>query len=283
MMPTFIAFDFSSFPQPLRHIPRPPAGLWVSGRLPSSSHRSVAVVGARAATGDATLAAFAWSQRLTQAGYQVVSGGALGIDAAAHEGALAAGGQTFAVLGCGVDVVYPDRHADLFHRIGLQGGLLSEYAPGTEPRAGQFPVRNRLIVGLSEAVVVMEAQLRSGALVTAKLAHKQGRRLLAVPGSAGTDALLRNGLAWPVSNDDELLAALDGQRAAGPGPVPMPEPASSIVQAITAGMTTAGAMSLYLGLPLSDVMAALVEAEMDGVIGRGAGAQYEVSYGPQKS
>lgn len=283
VMPSFIAFDSVDFPSTLRQIPRPPAGLWVSGQLPCASKRSVAVVGARAATGDGTRAAYAWSRQLTQAGYQVVSGGALGVDAAAHAGALAAGGSTFAVLGCGVDVVYPDRHADLFARVSQQGGLLSEYPPGTQPRPGQFPVRNRLIVGLAEAVVVMEAQLRSGALVTAKLAHKQGRRLLAVPGSVGTDALLRNGLAWPVSNHDELLAALQGQRALGPGPASLPEPASSIVGAIAAGMTTPGAMSLYLGLPLSDVMAALVEAEMDGFIGRGAGAQYEVIYGHQKS
>ena len=283
LMPTFIAFDAPPFPSSLKLIPRPPAGVWVKGCLPSPTVPSVAIVGARAATGNGTRAAYGWAEHLVQAGYQVISGGALGIDAGAHEGALAAGGQTYAVLGCGVNVTYPDRHAGLFRRIAQQGGLLSEYAPDTLPRPGQFPVRNRLIVGLAETVVVVEAQLRSGALVTAKLAHKQGRRLLAMPGSPGTDALLRDDLAWPVTNNVELLAALQGRRAAGPGKTPLPEPASSIVAAIAAGMTTPSAMSLYLGLPLSDVMAALVEAEMDGILSRGAGAQYEVSYGHQKS
>ena len=282
LMPRFVATDSAEFPHRLRSIPRPPAGLWVRGNLPSLGS-CIAVVGSRAASADATRLAYAWALRLGQAGLAIVSGGALGVDAAAHLGALAALAPTYAVLGCGVDVVYPDRHASLFARIADAGGLLAEYPPGTAPRSGQFPVRNRLIVGLADAVLVVEARLRSGALVTARLAQKQGRRLLAVPGSAGTDALLRSGAAWSVTSETELLAALQGQRSANPAGEPFTETASSIVTAIRAGMHTPAAMSLYLGLPLSDVMAALVEAEMDGFVGRGAGNHYEVIHGHYKS
>ena len=120
-------------------------------------------------------------------GIVIISGGAFGIDAAAHEGALAAAAApTFAVLGCGVDVTYPDRHGPLFARIVATGGLLSEYAPGTPPRAGQFPARNRIIAALGDAVIVVEAAYRSGALITAALARSLGRPVLAVPGSSGT-------------------------------------------------------------------------------------------------
>jgi len=278
-MPFFVSTDSPHFPSSLRSIPRPPAGLWVRGSLPSPERRMVAVVGSRASSSAGANCARSWSALLVNQGFAVVSGGALGIDAAAHEGALSASGPTYAVLGCGADVVYPDRHSALFRSIESAGAVLSEYPPGTPPRSGQFPVRNRLIVGLAEAVLVVEARVRSGALVTARLAQKQGRRLLAVAGTPGTDALLRSGVAWPVANEGELMAALSGQRATQAGLAPLPDSAASIVSAIRAGMHTPAGISLYLGLPLSDVMAALVEAEMDGFIGRGAGSHYEVIYG----
>ena len=147
-------------------------------------------------------------------GFTIVSGGALGIDAAAHQGALEVGAPTFAVLGCGVDVVYPDRHAALFAQIAATGGLLSEFPLGTPPRGRQFPSRNRIVAALAEAVLVVEAREASGALVTARLAIEMGRPLYAVPGSAGTDRLIASGKARPVRDSAELLAALAGEPAA---------------------------------------------------------------------
>src|SRR5579863_4160078 len=140
-----VGADAPTFPAALRQLPRSPRRLWATGRLPAAGERLLAIVGARASTA----AGCRWAERLAAAavgaGLGVISGGALGIDAASHRGALSAGGATFAVLGCGVDVVYPDRHAPLFAEIGAAGGLLSEYAPGTQPRPGQFPVRNRIV------------------------------------------------------------------------------------------------------------------------------------------
>ena len=159
------------YPSRLLVLGNPPQALWVRGKLPAQERPSVALVGARAATGTGCVRARTLAFDLARRGFFVISGGAFGIDAAAHEGALDANVPTFAILGCGVDVVYPDRHAQLFARITVQGGLLSEYAPGTPPRARQFPARNRIIAALADAVIVVEAAHRSGALITATWAR----------------------------------------------------------------------------------------------------------------
>jgi len=203
-------------------------------------------------------------------GYTIVSGGALGIDAAAHRGALAAGGPTFAVLGCGVDVVYPDRHAALFDEIAARGGLLSEFPLGTPPRRRQFPSRNRIVAGLAEAVLVVEAQQASGALVTARLALAMGRRLLAVPGSPGTDRLVAAGQARAVRDGDELMAALRGE---APVAVSAP-PEFRRVLAALAGGATAAELGRRLGVSVPAALALLSEAELGGWILRGAGGVF---------
>jgi DNA processing protein len=264
------------YPCQLRRIPAPPRSLWVSGRLPGPAERMVAMVGARAATGAGRERAHAMAAELGGGGIAIVSGGAFGIDAAAHEGALAAGAATFAVFGCGTDIAYPDRHANLFARIAGQGGLLSEYPPGTKPRAGQFPARNRIIAGLAEAVIVVEAAMRSGALITARLARSFGRALLAVPGSSGTDALLRAGHALPARTGQEALAVLAGEYTA-PAPAAAEEgPSSALLLAISLGANTPPQLCQRLGLPLPALLAMLAEAELDGFIQRAAGNSYEV-------
>jgi DNA processing protein len=192
-----------------------PWALWVRGTadLRLSALRSVAVVGARAATGYGTHVASLLGSDLALAGWTVASGGAFGIDAAAHSGSLAARGVTVAVLACGVDVAYPPRHDALFARIAADGLLVSEVAPGAAPHRSRFLVRNRVIAALTRGTVVVEAALRSGALSTAHEAEALGRPVLAVPGpvtssmSVGVHRLLRGG-ALAVTSAAEVIEAV---------------------------------------------------------------------------
>ena len=265
----------SAYPAQLREIPSPPKSLWFVGRLPAQEEKLLAIVGARAATRAGCDCARAIATGLGQGGASIVSGGAFGIDAAAHEGALASGVPTFAVLGCGTDVTYPDRHADLFARVAASGGLLSEYPPGTPPRACQFPARNRIIAGLARAVIVVEAALHSGALITARLGHKLGRILFAVPGSPGTDAYLRAGLALPATSAADIERVLAGGPACATVP-PAPEPLLPILDAIARGADTPAILCRHLGVSLPSIMATLAEAELEGLVRRAAGNIYEV-------
>jgi DNA processing protein len=271
----------AAYPAQLRDLPSRPESLWFAGRVPSAGQRLVAIVGARAASRMGCDRAHALAAELGRGGAAIVSGGAFGIDAAAHEGALDIGATTFAVLGCGTDVVYPDRHADLFARIAASGGgLLSEYPPGTKPRHGQFPARNRIIAGLAQAVIVVEAAMRSGALITARLGRAYGRILFAVPGSPGTDATLRAGLALPATTAADIERALAGGQ---PVPVPVPVPAppapgpmASVLDAIALGADAPASLCERLGIPLPSILAILAEAELEGFVRRAAGNTYEV-------
>jgi DNA processing protein len=180
--------------------PVPPLALWVRGpaRLDELVDRSVAIVGSRASTAYGEHVAAELGHQLAQRGWTVVSGGAFGIDAAAHRGALAAEAPTLAVLACGVDRPYPAAHGALFHRIAANGLLLSEWPPGCAPLRHRFLVRNRLIAALTQGTVVVEAAARSGAQATARRAHDLGRQVLVVPGpvtsamSVGCHELLRD-------------------------------------------------------------------------------------------
>jgi DNA processing protein len=271
----------------LRDGARPPSRLFVCGSLPPAE-RVIAVVGARAASTEGCAAAAQLAGELGRRGYAVVSGGALGIDAAAHRGALEAGAATFAVLGCGVDIIYPDRHVDLFDQIAAQGGLLSEYAAGTQPRGGNFPARNRLIAALADVVVVVEAGLRSGALSTATWGRKLGVPVLAMSGSAGTDRLLRSGAARAIRRGPQAAQdVLD--RLAGRTPVGLPDPASApddggeddgplapMLAAMQVGNGDPQELARRLSLPLAKVLSLLSQAEVEGRVRRLPGAHYEV-------
>jgi DNA processing protein len=262
----------ADFPDVLRRIARPVAALWYRGRLPDSTNhrRLLAIVGARAASRVGCRRTEELAATASKHGHTIVSGGALGIDAAAHRGALDAGAPTFAVLGCGVDVVYPDRHTGLFAEIVVSGGLLSEFPPGTPPRGRQFPSRNRIVTALAQAVVVVEAQARSGALVTARIATAMGRPLFAVPGSAGTDALIASGKARPVGDGAELLAALAGE--AQPARL-IPPPLLPLMRAL-AGGASAVEVARRLSLSLPAALALLSEAELGGWILKGFGGVF---------
>jgi DNA processing protein len=272
--PGFIAAVHPSFPRRFADLPVPPGGLWFEGRLPDSDAGLVAVVGSRAASRAGTAQVHALASGLAVAGWSTVSGGALGIDAAAHLGTLAGGGSTFAVLGCGIDVVYPDRHTSLFRRIVQRGGLLSEYGPGQQPRKGQFPVRNRLVAALANTVLVGESRRGSGALITARLAARLGRPLLAIPGSAGTDELLMSGAAAPVESVRDVLEALAGRRRRA---LDERGPAAAVLRALRAtGAATAERVAAHLGAPLPEVLSLLCEAELNGQVARSAGGKFEV-------
>ncbi len=271
-----VAEQDERFPGALRLLASPPEWLWYGGRLPFPKERLMAVVGARAATRVGCDKAFEIARGLARTGMTILSGGAFGIDAAAHEGALAEGGSTFAVLGCGADVVYPDRHGQLFARIAMRGGLLSEYPPGTPPRRGQFPARNRLIAALAEAVLVVEAAYRSGALITARLARSMGRPLFAVAGSPGTDELLRKGHAAPVSTAADVREILAGQKPRAPSVAKAPERFSAILDAIGLGSNSPADLCKQVGMALPSLLAALAEAELEGLVKRAAGNSYEV-------
>jgi DNA processing protein len=261
------------FPAVLTAISRPVRELWVRGRLPDPRQPALSIVGARAATLAGCRLAGELAAVAVHRGHAIVSGGALGIDAASHRGALAAGGVTYAVLGCGADVAYPDRHARLFSEISLRGGLLSEYPPGTPPRAGNFPVRNRIVAALAGSVLVVEAKLASGALVTARLADKLGRVLLAVPGSAGTDGLIAAGRARPIRDAADLVCAL-----AGEAPVARMAPTTfaPLLAALTARDAGAAELSRCLVLSLSATLALIAEAELGGWVVRRPGGLYGI-------
>jgi DNA processing protein len=264
----------SEFPRALAVSRRPARCLWYRGRLPDPAQPALAIVGARAATRAGCRLAADLSRAAVERGYAIVSGGALGIDAAPHRGALDARGVTFAFLGCGVDVVYPDRHVALFEEIAAHGGLISEHPPGTPPRGKQFPSRNRLVVGLAQAVLVVEAKPQSGALVTARLAIELGRPLLAVPGSVGTDDLIFAGKARSVTDAADLLRALAGQPAIVRTP---PAALAPLVTLLARGDAAANEIARQLRLPLPAALALVAEAELDGWVKRFPGGRIGTS------
>jgi DNA processing protein len=218
--PRWIDPDSSEWPVRLEHLELPPRGLWQLGTTGPASP-SVAIVGSRRATFGGVEIAASIGRELGAAGIQVVSGMALGIDAAAHTGALDGGGTTIAVLGCGIDICYPSRHAALRDRIAANGSVITEEPAGTPPLQYNFPKRNRIIAALALAVVVVEATERSGALSTARWAADLGREILAVPGSirarqsSGTNLLIRDG-ARPFLGIGDLFDAVPALRTAAP-------------------------------------------------------------------
>lgn len=193
-----VTFTSREYPKSLFEIPDPPPFLYVRGSLQAAS-RSVAIVGSRKATIYGLNNAKKLSASLASAGITVISGGARGIDTAAHNGALSAGGATIAVLGCGIDTTYPPENRKLFEEIGIHGCLVSECSLGTQPLAENFPRRNRIISGLSKGVLVVEATEKSGSLITAQYALEHGRDVFAVPGpivsasSRGCNRLIKQG------------------------------------------------------------------------------------------
>lgn len=227
----------SRYPPQLAAVPGCPSPLYVKGNPAILAMPQLAIVGSRAATAAGRETAFEFASALAAAGLTITSGMAIGIDAAAHRGALAAGGKTIAVCGTGLDRVYPAEHEQLAAEIAADGALVSEFPPGVPPLAGNFPQRNRVMSGLALGVLVVEAAARSGSLITARHAGEQGREVLAVPGSIhnalarGCHRLIKDGAAL-VETPEDVLAAL-GLEARAP-------PAKSGAELAQSGENSAG-------------------------------------------
>ena len=198
------------YPKRLKERKGMPFGLMVKGKLPKEEALSVAIVGARNCSHYGEVMTLRFAEKLAECGVQIISGMARGVDGAAHRGALNVNGDTFAVLGCGVDVCYPREHLGLYRDLQMRGGLLSEYAPGTVPYASNFPARNRILSGLADVVLVMEAKEKSGSLITADMALEQGKDVYALPGnidsclSRGCHQLIRQGAGILIDEEDLL-------------------------------------------------------------------------------
>lgn len=203
-----IPYDDPAYPKPLLHSFDPPAILYVKGRLAREDQVAVGIVGTRRASPYGRESALSLASALARGGYTIVSGLALGVDTFAHIGAMNVGGRTLGVLGCGFDYMYPEENRDLALEMTRSGAVISEFPMTTPPSRDTFPTRNRIIAGLSLGVVVIEAPLRSGALITARLANEIGRTVFAVPGrvgdvaSEGCNALIRDGAVMVTSVDD---------------------------------------------------------------------------------
>jgi len=252
------------------------------GDISVTRQRCVAIVGRRAATGVGQKMATRLAARLTEKGRVVVSGGAYGIDAAAHVGAMDAGGQTLCVFGAGIDIAYPERHIDLFRRIANQGCIVSQFEPGTQPQRGCFLRRNRIIAALAEAVIVVEAGARSGARSTALAARSMDGPVWSVPGSMGTDRLIAEG-AEPLSNIDDLDRLLDGHTTGsapkGPHNKDLTGPQRTLLDVLAKGPARLpGDLARQSGLPPGRVMAVLVELQLHGLVVAHAGGRYETTY-----
>ena len=276
-------WDSPDYPANLRTIDQPPPVLFARGRLTSQDEWAVALVGTRRASAYGREVAQVLATELARNGITVVSGLALGIDTVAHRAAVEAGGRTLAVLGSGVDQLYPPQNRGLAAAIADQGALLSDYPIGTRPEANNFPPRNRIISGLSRGVVIVEASDRSGALITARFAAEQGREVFAVPGSilhpgsAGCNALIRDGAA-PLLSVDDLLETLNLTRLTEQIDVRQSVPADPQEQRLLAHLSTQPAyiddIVRAVALEPAQVSSLLAVMELKGLVRQVGALQY---------
>ncbi len=273
-----------AWPPTLLQTADPPLLLYVRGDLSALSRPSLAIVGSRQATAQGKDNARAFAQALGEQGYVVVSGLAQGIDAAAHEGALAGPAGTIAVVGTGLDRCYPPRHAELAARIAAHGAVVSEYAPGTPPLPEHFPQRNRIIAALTQGTLVVEAALRSGSLITARLASEAGREVFAIPGSIhapqakGCHALIQQGAKLVESAEDileELLGPAAPRQAVLPLDATQDTPTDPLLDALGPDPVTLDALQARTGWPTPELLAKLLDFELAGQVARLPGGLYQ--------
>jgi DNA processing protein len=272
------------YPPLLAELHDPPARIHLrEGSKEILSLPAVAIVGARSCSAYGAQVARDLARELAAAGLVIVSGLARGVDGEAHRGALAAGGLTVAVLGCGIDRDYPRAHAELARRIAESGLVVSEYPPGVEPAPWRFPARNRIVAGLARATVVVEARERSGALITADFALELGREVFAVPGeitsglSKGTTDLIRQG-ATPLLAAGDVLEALGIEPPKPPVPASLSPEGGTVLAFLADGAATLDEISRATALGSPEVSVALTELELAGLVVGGDGL-YRVKAG----
>ena len=270
--------DEPDYPARLKRIPDPPPYLFVRGALPPDDVPSVAVIGSRNATTYGLRMAEFFSAEFARMGFSVVSGMAAGIDGAAQRAALSSGGKSYAVLGCGVNICYPNENYDIFSLMeNGSGGIISEYPPGSAPVKGHFPERNRIISGLSDCVAVIEARgLSSGSQITVGYALEQGKDVFAVPGrvtdplSRGCNGLIQNG-AFLLNSPGEVAEALGLKREGRLLPVKRRSPALKgnerlVYETMGTDPCFAETLIMKTGLPAGEIMSILLNFELDGLV-----------------
>ncbi len=278
-----LTWEDESYPSLLKEIDQPPPVLYLRGEFLPEDETAVAVVGTRRVSAYGKQVAEELATFLVRNQITVISGMARGTDAIAHQAALSAGGRTFAVLGSGVDTIYPPEHRKLAEEISQSGAVMSDYPPGTPPESSNFPPRNRIISGLSLATVVIEAGETSGALITANFAAEQGRDVLAVPGnihspnSKGVNRLIQNG-ARPLLTPQDVLEALNldqinTQRSAR-RTLPADETEARLMAVMSEGAMSADEISFLSGLPIEKVSATLALMELKGLVRNLGGMNY---------
>jgi DNA processing protein len=271
-----VAWDDADYPCALLTISDPPPAFYYSGRHELLNRPSIAIVGSRNATPQGIDNAEAFAATLSGAGFTIVSGLALGIDAAAHRGGLSAGGSSIAVMGTGPDRIYPSANRDLGQRLAAEGGVLSEFPLGTPPLPANFPRRNRLLSGLSRGVLVVEATLGSGSLITARFGAEQGREVFAIPGSIhspfskGSHRLIKEG-AKLVETARDVIEELGGATPTKGAQLEVPAPdikadAGRVLQALGHDPAGVDALTARTGLAAGAVSVALAELELSGRI-----------------
>jgi DNA processing protein len=286
---SLVAWDDADYPRALLAIADPPPAFYFVGRRELLDRPALAIVGSRNATPQGVELAEAFGAALSAAGLTIVSGLATGIDAAAHRGGLSADGSSLAVVGTGLDRYYPPANRALQQRLEREGGIVSEFSLGMPALPENFPRRNRLISGLSRGVLVVEATLNSGSLITARLAVEQGREVFAIPGSInspfskGAHRLIRDG-AKLVETAQDVLEELHFEKAATSGaPAPAPaassgavsEPAKRVLSALGHDPTGIDQLATRSGLPADAIAAALVELEITGHVVVLSGGLYQ--------
>lgn len=267
---------------PLGQLSKAPKTIYYRGQLPSERQPTVAIVGTRRPTSYGREVALDLASSLAKKGFAIISGLALGIDSIAHRAALEVGGTTLAVLGNSVDIIYPRSHADLADNIIKSGGaILSEYDPPTEPRGYQFLERNRIVSGLADAVIVVEAAARSGTLSTAAHALEQGREVLVVPGnitsplSAGCNALLKQG-ATPITSADDVLEIIAPQMLNDQAILPLGSTPleTAIIELLQSGLRDGDQLQQHLKIEAAEFNQTLTMMEINGLIRALGGNQW---------